>query len=831
MINENILAFFGIDDAIFWTYIALMAATAAISFAISQLTQKDPKPPSVKPDDFSMPTQREGTKYTIGFGTNWIENPLIDWWGDISTSAIVRHYTVNKWFNNKRVYYTIGYHYAVGMNLILCQGVYDGVKQIKVGDTVAWPDSSDHTVLNADSAASAVIDEPNLFGGEDKEGGIVGTVTFNYGGSAQARNAYLVTQLGADVSAYRGLTSATLQQVRLGTSPYLKPWKFLVKRTDLLTDGSAQWYIAKAGISNSLNVIHIIRECLTNQDWGLKISTALLPAATWEAAADTIYTEGFGLCMKWESQTQTLRQFIQDVLRHIDAKIYEEPTTGEVIIKLIRDDYTAGDLTVYDDSDIVDMTGYGQGTFHETINAIQLTYWNMLHNKPISIPNHDIALMDMQNGKWVEYEVEYLGVVNDTLASKLVARERQQVGSFAVMMRLKCKRTMSALRPGDTFKVTWAILGITEMIMRVLKINLGTLQDGQLTIDCVQDVFSVGTAIYTTPADSGWTDPRNEPAVCPDRMLMEATFWDVLLDAGLSEAQALDDDSGFLVVAAKRPSGDAYDYHLYLRDSLTGGLNSDGRGHFTPNGTLDAELLLNAANATITMTDEQGLADVAAGDWAIIEDEIVKVLTVTAASNQVSIARGCLDTVPAAHAASTRVWFIGTVSYIAGREFTVADQPGVKILPRTGLGELAIGDATVRNASVFASRMIRPYPPGNLKVNSSSYPVSFSGQPTLTWTHRDRLQQLSEITEHSAVSIGPEAGTTYTLKIYDENNDLVRTETALSGVTYTYSEADELSDCGLPSAGELNTQLRFVLYSVRDGYDSWQSYDITVARV
>jgi hypothetical protein len=828
----DMLAIFGIDDAAFWTYVITSVVIMSITFAISQLTQKDPKPPSVQPDEYEMPTQREGTVYPIGFGTNWFEAPVIDWWGDLSTSPIVRHMSVNKWFNNKRVYYTVGYHYSVGMNLLIAQGVYDGVKQIKIGGTVAWPNPDDKTQWNADAAASAAIDEPNLLGGEDKEGGVVGTVRFCYGGSAQTVNAYLSAQLGSNISAYRGWTSAVFEGVRMGTSPYLKTPSFLLKRTDVLTDGSSQWYSAKADINNNLNAAHIIRECLTNADWGMNISAALLPEATWQAVADSLYTENFGLSLKWEGQNQTLKKFVQDVLRHIDAKLYEEPTTGEIILKLIRDDYVLGSLDEYDDSDVLDIKEFGRGTVYEAINTIQMTYWNTIDNKPVSIPDHNIALIDMQNGKWVEHSTEYIGITSDALAGTIIARDRQQLGSFPVPLEIEAKRTMAALRPGDVFKLTWPPMGITSMVVRVLRINLGTLRNNIVKLDCIQDVFSVQTALYSPPPTSGWTDPRNAPADVTYYKLMEATFWDILLDAGISDALALDDDSGFLMAVAKATSGDAYDYKLHLRDSPTSDFNLDGTGHFTPNGTLDALMPKNATDVTITMSDVEGLADVQVGDRCLIENEICKVLSVTVASNQVQIERGVLDTVPEQHASSTRVWFIGTISYICGTEYTATNQPGVKFLPRTPLGELAIGSATAHNASAMDSRMVRPYPPGNFKIDGSSYPASFSGQPTITWNHRDRTVQISEIISHdSSADYGPEAGTTYTLKIYDEDNNLVRTETGLTGKTYTYAELDERTDCGLNSGDPLNTQLRFVLYSVRDGYDSWQSYDLTVSRV
>ena len=826
---ENVMGFWAI---IFW-----IVLQAAIAITIGELTKKKIKVPSVEPNDLNMPLTEEGVRYTIGFGTFWIENPVISWWGNVATAPIVRHYYESKWFNQKRVYYTIGHHYEMGLQEILTQGQNDGIKQMKVDDTLIWPDPDNPSTLQADGASSASIDLPNIFGGEEAEGGIVGTLDFEYGERTQAQNDYLVSILGSDISATRGVTSVVKRRVRFGTSPYPKPWRYLIKRTDILTDGTAQWYISKAVINTlDLNPAHILRECYTNTEWGFGYSTGLFNETTWQAFADDLYDEGFGLSLKWEDSNQTLEDFVKDVLRHIDGILYQDPSTGMFTPKLIRYDYIPAALEEFNDSDIESVSDFTRGALHRIPNTVWLKYWNREANMPVSIIDHDLALINQQTNKIVPHEVSYIGVMNDALAGQLVARERQQLTSFLAVMKIKAKRTMGHIRPGDVFKLTWPILGISQMIVRVVKPNYGTLNEGYVTLDCVEDVFSVQTALYSTPPASGWTSPINDPAAVSYRLLGEAPFWDVYRDAGLSEALLLDADSGFLLVTAKQPTSDALDFELMLRDSPTDSFFSDGRGFFTPNGTLDSYLPLNATDAVVDLVDAEGLADVEVGTYVVIENEILKVKGVDADNSQVTLARGCLDTVPEYHSGDdsggpgARVWFVGAVSYISGREYTATNQPGVKILTRTAKGQLS--DDTAYNADAFDSRMNRPYPPGNIKVNSVSYPSSFSGQPTITWNHRDRTQQLSEIYEHTDAGVGPEAGTTYTISIYDETGTgLLRTVTGLTGTTYTYSYDDEIADSGLSSGDPLNSSLRFVLKSVRSGYDSWQSYDLTVNRV
>jgi hypothetical protein len=200
---------------------------------------------------------------------------------------------------------------------------------------------------------------------------------------------------------------------------------------------------------------------------------------------------------------------------------------------------------------------------------------------------------------------------------------------------------------------------------------------------------------------------------------------------------------------------------------------------------------------------------------------------------QINISRGVLDTVPQAHSAGDRIYFMDLNYSMPSDEYTSNDQPQVKILTRTSLGTLAEDDADIQTSDAFDSRMIRPYPPGNLKFNGESFPQYFStaitGKIAITWNHRDRTDvvQLNSIVKHTnSNNYGPEAGTTYTIKIYDADGGLGRTVTGLSGTSYDYTEAFELSDFG-----SLQDTLRFVIYAVRGGYNSWNNgYDVTLER-
>ncbi|MCA9324474.1 LamG domain-containing protein, partial [Candidatus Saccharibacteria bacterium] len=132
-----------------------------------------------------------------------------------------------------------------------------------------------------------------------------------------------------------------------------------------------------------------------------------------------------------------------------------------------------------------------------------------------------------------------------------------------------------------------------------------------------------------------------------------------------------------------------------------------------------------------------------------------------------------------------------------------------KILPVTGQGVLDISKA-VAGSVPFNRRAIRPYAPGNLKLDDVSYPTSVASKDVVvSWAHRDRVQQTDgNLLDHTFGNIGPETGTTYTLHVVDEYGAVQET---IAGITGT-SQSIELS---------LASKIATVnVFSVRNGYFS-----------
>jgi hypothetical protein len=216
----------------FWNIVFAIA-----SYALQLLLA--PKPENAKAktlSDFQLPTAEEGRSIPPVFGTVDIASPNVTWDGDLKKDGIKgpRRYG---FFGPRQI---LGYKYSLGIQMGLCHGPADFIKSIRAGGKVAWQGSCAGGRIN--------INKNNLFGGDKSEGGISGAVDICMGAPDQLQNDYLVSQLGDQVSAYRGLVTAVLRRVYLGTSNYIKPWEFRVQRILKRSDGSDQWYPEKAAI-------------------------------------------------------------------------------------------------------------------------------------------------------------------------------------------------------------------------------------------------------------------------------------------------------------------------------------------------------------------------------------------------------------------------------------------------------------------------------------------------------------------------------------------------------------------------------------------------------
>lgn len=720
---------------------------------------------------------------------------------------------------------TVGYRYLMSLHMGLCRGPINAVKAIRVAEIPAWTGTiTDSTTIN--------IEQPNLFGGDEKEGGIRGPLSVWMGSAAQTFSSTFKALMGGLVPDFRGVCTVTFDGMITANNPYPKPWDFLVARWNTGWDRDTVWYPEKAhilvdGDIDAMNPAHIIYECLTNRDWGRGIDPSEIDNDYFVAAANTLCAEVFGLCMVWTRQGD-INEFIDTVLSHIGAVRFTNNESGKLAIRLIRGGYDASTLPLFTyNSGLLsieeDETGGGDSAFSEVI----VNYVDARTGKDASERAQSLAIMQAL-GDIASTTAAYPGIPTAGLAARVARRDLEQQGAFLKRFNLVLDRRAWRLNPGSLIRVTAADRGMNEVVLRVGTVRDSEFKDGRINVVATEDVFGLPASGYTTPEISGWTPPDTSAASITVSYIDEVSYRDLVRALPPAELSALSDTACFINIFAAQPTPLAVSYEIAT--AATGET-------MTVRGTGDWMKIVPMTSAitrlsdTVEFASTVDLSDVEVGSAALIWDEIVRIDAVDNTLKTITIARGCVDTIPAARPAGDLVYFYQDETGSDQRQYEDGETVDVKLLTVTNTEKQEIGDV-VADPIFLASRQARPYPPGNVLVDGTTYVVHAEGvtaaasgaDVVFAWSHRDRELQADQLVEHEAASVGPEAGTTYTLRIYD-GVTLKRTESGITGAGFTYTASMIASD-GEPAAEFWTVRLK----SLRGGLESWQEYAFPVYR-
>ena len=696
---------------------------------------------------------------------------------------------------------TIGYWYYMGIHLGLSHGPIDGLLNIT---------SSGRSMYTGDvrSNQTVYINAEFLYGGPRREGGVVGQLDVMMGAPDQTPNSYLVTQLGSNQPGYRGLFGLVFNGKVTASSPYIKPWEVQARR---IFKGwtTPVWYPEKAavdvisgttitsesavptGAMLAMNPAHIVYECLTNTEWGLGYPTGKIDTASFTAAADTFHAEGMGLCMAWQRQ-ETLQNFLQVVSDHCGAGIAEDPRTGLWRIKVIRDDYDIDTLPVFSAAagNLVRVEKFERASITEAINELTVTFVEMGSGKESSITVHQLASIAAQNAVVAQTRA-YPGTPTLDLAGRIAARDLRAASAGIARVTMIVNREAYGLIPGDVVAFAYPELGIASMALRIGTIDYGRLDSGEIRIEAVQDIFGLPDTTYVQPVPIGWTPPSRDPQASTAYALFEVPYRDLVATMGAANAGSVQQDSGYVAGIAQRAPGMGTNYELWTRVGAVDYAQT-ADGDWAPTATL--AVALTRTSTTAQLQNVINLDAVEVDSAVMIGTEICRIDAIDTGTNTITIARGCIDTIPQPWAVGTRVWFYEGFAAPDTTEYAATETVDAKF--RTSAPGGLLSTALSPGASVtIARRAARPYPPGQFKLNAISWPAAISGTLAVSWAHRDRGVQQDTLVDHDQPSIGPEPGVNYVLKLYDDTGTLRRTET-LTSTSYVWTT--EAADSNKP---------------------------------
>ena len=709
--------------------------------------------------------------------------------------------------SSKKKKQVVGYDYFMAAIFGLCLKA-DKLLKIVYGDRVAWEGQATDQEITVDRA--------DLFGGNSTggSGGLKGSFVASMGKPDQLPNRVMRKYLGEDVYAHRGLVTLSMDKSYVASfSPQFRTLRCLVRHT------AYDWYPDKAVIAGTqINPAHEIRDALINPDLGGQYTADDLDDASFRQAADILYAENFGLSPVWNGTDKT-ETYIQSLLDCIDGIRTRDRGTGRIRLRLLRGGYAAASLPAIGPGDFSALTDMAAVSLDALVNKITLKYTKLTDTgeESASITQENLANIDMQGGRInaVEVTFEHLTNAIPDLAPRILSRELRARSYPLRSFTLQGKSTLESLEEGDLFVLAYPDMGLERMICRVLEADYGTPDKPAVTLTCAEDIFGADMQLIASPVpESAWQTPFAPPSAPTVTKLLELPYHlaPSLLDLGPDEVVGLPPAAGYLMTLAARPASTDYGY-MHKRRTQNGWEDA-GAGAFS------ASILLPGGVAPVDEVWEVGntaALPLRLDDLAFIDEEIIQITAWT--TTALHVRRGVLDTLPQAHKAGARLWLPSNEGGGLCLFQFAARSSASCVLATYGPGGV-VDPARAPSVSLgMNSRLIRPYPPGGLRINGEYLPDEISGPLTVSWRHRDRIEQQDVVVSQTAADIGPEPGTTYTLRVYDENNTLKKNLTGLTGTSWTWDT--ETADCDIRG-------IEAVWFSTNTSNDAATSFSVTL---
>lgn len=610
-------------------------------------------------------------------------------------------------------------------------------------------------------------------------------------------------------------------------SPYIRGAWIRLRRSSKTFDylpADLAVILSPDGARKNSNPAHMIFECMTNTDWGEGSSPLGINVASFLAAAQTLFDEKFGLSMLWVRQ-DTIENFVNEILDHIQAYLYLDPRTGLRTIKLLRADYDADDLEVFD-ADNARLTAFNRKQYGETINEVVVSWTNPANEQEETVTIQDLANIVSQGGQIVSDGRRYYGVRDSDLAVFCGTRDLRVAAAPLATGQISVDRSAWSKTPGDVVKINFPKKKIYNTIVRIGEVDYGNSEDGRVVISFTQDIFGLESSVYVAPPSSGWVDPSAPPAPMSFQRVftLPAFLINNYVNDSTYSVELTYPEVAAGILAASTNSG-TVSYELVSEVTLANGQEiQSSLGTRTILGHAETMAALPAEPVSLVEGFRQfiGTAPFLAGfvlfdGGADEDDEIALVQAIS--EDGFNLYRGVLDTVPRDWPEGTKVWFLNLEQSFADEVVRSAGETVTyRLLTRTDQGLLAFADAPELTGAL-SERPHCPNRPANVAVAGTHFgtvALEGLGPFNVTWSTRNRLMETSQIVPWDYSSVTPEVGQTTKVEILNPNGEVQFTAAGLNGDTYALAAAS----FGPLTAGSIRVS------SEREDFDSIQGFEI-----
>ena len=572
--------------------------------------------------------------------------------------------------------------------------------------------------------------------------------------------------------------------------------------------------------AEDINPIHKIREILTDYTAMAK-PEADVNDINFIKAADRIWDEGLGV--SWAIDEKSCIDAIEELCYHIEAGIRVNRQTGLYEMVLFRDDWFAEDeIHTIAENKIKDLSIEVMNS-DDIVNQLNVTYYDRgrIKNSTFSVyENGSILTMGKANAESIDFPY-FMNMRNAEIVSNWKLKQYSTPawkGTFTTGWREARKWNRY-----DLVKINWSKKWQGTILARIMKIDLGNGLNNEVMID-FEEVVPYSGEMNTSIVVDDSTEEKAEPAKPAIGETFEAPYYLAVQNIGqrkVDEELAHNQDIGFTFSTYRRPQWNAIYTEITTinADNPENGWVIDGNAEFVTSGQFDQVVSRTATQIVVKNINIEGLFGsgdlIVAGTWLAGINGLYEFMIVESfdsETNILTVRRGALDTIPTQW--DINGWFFVSNAddgLFSLTEYSAGDNVRASSLTVTPSSKLEqLGSAPV----YMRSRLFRPYPPASVKFNGVYYPETIitTNDIVLTWLGRNRLA--NQIIDFYDASSDTELNTTYSYELISEDVVL----DSASGITG--NTATILSSVLIPN--KLHT---LKLWSVRDGYDSYQVFE------
>lgn len=245
--------------------------------------------------------------------------------------------------------------------------------------------------------------------------------------------------------------------------------------------------------------------------------------------------------------------------------MYADRESGLLKLKLIRLDYDPNTLPIYtSDSGVLAITEADVSSLGPSVNEVIVEYVDPVSGEKRTKAAQNLGLLQSSRGVFNSLTKQYPGIPTAELASRVAQRDLRLNALALRRFSIKFDRRAWRIPPAGVMRISDPVRGIQNVVVRVGRIDDGTLSDGTITIVAVQDVFALPQSSFSGTEPPNWVKPNNKP-VLKEHRAFEVPYF--LLNQSMSPADFdyLEDDSGFLGTVVAKPSDLSLAYNIFVK--------------------------------------------------------------------------------------------------------------------------------------------------------------------------------------------------------------------------------------------------------------------------